>query len=167
MNTLLVIIHALLWSAMEVQMEGKRGWMVDSQTQCSGILAFTNYHVIMNIVAALTVYFILRKNNFHASHYKFVYLFNLLLWFVVEDVGWFILNKMIYQTAPWQTRIASVLSTVGPFVLLYVMRKKKVQRDTTFDWILIPLNCYIWFTMPWAAPFDPNEPFKPRRSYCN
>ena len=167
MNTLLVIVHALLWSAMEVQMEGKRGWMVDSQTQCSGILAFTNYHIIMNMIAPLTVYFILRKNNFHASHYKIVFLYNLLVWFVVEDVGWFIINKMVYQTAPWQTRIASVLSTIVPLTLLYLMHKRGIVRDTRFDYILVPINFYIWFSYPWATPFDPNEPFKPRRSYCN
>ena len=62
MSTLHVITHALLWSLMEVETEGKRGWMYDSQTQCSGILAFTWYHIVMNRIAMMTVTFILRPN---------------------------------------------------------------------------------------------------------
>ena len=167
METFYVIVHALLWSAMEVETEGKRGWMYDSQTKCSGILAFTWYHVIMNIIAALTVFLILRHSKIKSTNYTLVFSYNLLLWFVVEDVGWFILNKMIYQTAPWQTKVACVLSTVLPVMLLYAMKKRKVRRETRFDWVLVPINMYIWFRTPWAKPFNPNEPFTPRRNYCN
>ena len=163
MDTLYVIIHALLWSFMEVEMEGKRGWMYDSQTECSGILAFTKYHIIMNVIAPLTVFFILRTKPVH----YLVFLYNLVLWFVVEDVGWFIINKMIYQTAPWQTTAASVASTVVPFFLLHLIRQRGIYRDTRFDYILVPINFYIWFSYPWATPFDPNEPFEPRLNYCN
>jgi hypothetical protein len=163
MDTLYVIIHALLWSFMEVEMEGKRGWMYDSQTACSGILAFTNYHVIMNVIASLTVFFILRKKRIH----YLVFFYNLLLWFVVEDVGWFVINKMVYQTAPWQTTAASVASSIVPLALLYFIHKRGIVRDTRFDYILLPINFYIWFSYPWASPFDPDEPFSPRHNYCN
>tara|TARA_B110000858_G_C17765333_1_gene456722 strand:- start:372 stop:875 length:504 start_codon:yes stop_codon:yes gene_type:complete len=167
MDTLFVIIHAMLWSFMEVEMEGKRGWMYDSQTQCSGILAFTRYHLIMNVIAALTVYIIIGGNAKHGKNWKIVYLYNLLLWFVVEDVAWFVINKMVYQTAPWQTTAASIASTILPVVLLYVIRERRIVRHTRFDWILVPINFYIWFKFPWASPFDPNEPFTPRLNYCN
>jgi len=154
----------MLWSWMEVEMEGKRGWMYDSQTQCSGILAFTKYHIIMNVIAPLTVFFILRSKS-KPVHYL-VFFYNLLLWFVVEDVGWFVINRMIYQTAPWQTTAASVASTIVPFGLLYLINKRGIVRDTRFDKILVPINLYIWFSFPWASPFNPNEPFQPRLNYC-
>lgn len=167
MDTFFVVLHAFLWSAMEVAAEGKRGWMYDSQTACSGILAFTNYHVIMNLIAPLTVFFVMRRSELNPKHFKLVFFYNVLLWFVCEDVGWFVMNKMEYRTAPWQTTAASVLSTVVPVWLLYVMKKKQVKRDTRFDCVLIPVILYIWCKMPWSSPFDPDEPFNPRRNYCN
>ena len=119
MSTFHVIVHALLWSLMEVETEGKRGWMYDSQTQCSGILAFTWYHIIMNLIAMMTVTFIIRPNIVDKTPDEIrqtfiVWFYNLLVWFIVEDVGWFVVNRMTYRTAPWQTTLASVLSTALP-----------------------------------------------------
>ena len=126
MSTFHVIVHALLWSLMEVETEGKRGWMYDSQTQCSGILAFTWYHIIMNLIAMMTVTFIIRPNIVDKTPDEIrqtfvVWFYNLLLWFIVEDVGWFVVNRMTYRTAPWQTTLAAVLSTVLPVVLVIYM----------------------------------------------
>lgn len=158
MSTFFVIAHALLWSLMEVEMEGKRGWMYDSQTQCSGVLAFTWYHIIMNVIAVMTVTFIVRSKRFA------VWFYNVLLWFVVEDVGWFVVNRMTYRTAPWQTTAAAVLSSVLPAVLCLYMYIKQYQRQYVWDWILLPTVLYIW--LPLGTPFNSNETYTPRNSYC-
>lgn len=170
MSTFYVIIHALLWSLMEVEMEGKRGWMYDSQTQCSGIFAFTWYHIIMNLIAMMTVTFIIRPNIVGKTPEQIIrtfiiWLYNLLVWFIVEDVGWFVVNGMTYRTAPWQTTTAAVLSTVLPVVLTLYMFIARYQREYLWDWLLLPTILYIW--LPFGSPFDANEPFTPRNTYCN
>ena len=170
MSTLHTITHAFLWSLMEVETEGKRGWMYDSQTQCSGILAFTWYHIVMNLIAVLTVTFILRpslvdKSKEEQTRILVEWLYNILLWFVVEDVGWFMVNGMTYRTAPWQTTAAAVLSTALPVGLVAYMYKNSYKRDFRWDWVLVPIIIYIW--APFGTPFDPNEPYTPRNTYCN
>ena len=165
-----MIVHALLWSLMEVEIEGKRGWMYDSQTQCSGILAFTWYHIIMNLIAMMTVTFIIRPNIVDKTPDEIrqtfiVWFYNLLVWFIVEDVGWFVVNRMTYRTAPWQTTLASVLSTALPVVLVLYMYINRYQREYFWDWFLIPIILYIW--VPFGTPFDANEPYTPRNTYCN
>ena len=170
MSTLHVITHAFLWSLMEVETEGRRGWMYDSQTQCSGLLGFTWYHIVMNLIAMLTVTFILRPNIVdkppaQVKQIFVVWFYNLLLWFVVEDVGWFVNNGMTYRTAPWQSTMTSVLSTVLPLGLVAFMYLNKYKRRYVWDWILFPTIMYIW--IPFGTPFDANEPYTPRHSYCN
>ena len=155
---------------MEVEIEGKRGWMYDSQTQCSGILAFTWYHIIMNLIAMMTVTFIIRPNIVDKTPDEIrqtfiVWFYNLLVWFIVEDVGWFVVNRMTYRTAPWQTTLASVLSTALPVVLVLYMYINRYQREYFWDWFLIPIILYIW--VPFGTPFDANEPYTPRNTYCN
>ena len=170
MSTFHVIVHALLWSLMEVETEGKRGWMYDSQTQCSGILAFTWYHIIMNLIAMMTVTFIIRPSIVNKTPEEIrqtfiIWFYNLLVWFIVEDVGWFVVNRMTYRTAPWQTTLTAVLSTALPVVLVLYMYINLYQRDYSWDWLLVPTIVYIW--VPFGTPFDANEPYTPRNTYCN
>ena len=170
MSTLWVIVHAFLWSLMEVETEGKRGWMYDSQTTCSGLFAFTWYHIVMNLIALLTVSFIMQPNLATKTprarvRIMVTWVYNVLLWFVAEDVGWFVVNGMTYRTAPWQTTAASVASTVLPPLLVLAMKKLRVKREYKWDWILLPVIIYIW--APFGTPFDPNEPYNPRQNYCN
>jgi len=170
MSTLHTITHALLWSLMEVETEGKRGWMYDSQTQCSGILAFTWYHIVMNLIAILTVTFIVRpslvdKTAEEQKRTLVEWVYNILLWFVVEDVGWFMVNGMTYRTAPWQNTTAAVLSTVLPAGMVIYMYLNDYRREFRWDFVLVPVLIYIW--APFGTPFDPNEPYTPRQDYCN
>ena len=144
--------------------------MNDSHTQCSGILAFTWYHIVMNLIAMMTVTFILRPNLVDKTPEEIkqiivIWVYNLLLWFVVEDVGWFVINNMTYRTAPWQSTIAAVLSTVLPLGLVAFMYLNKYKRQFYWDWVLFPTIMYIW--IPFGTPFDPKEPYIPRNTYCN
>ena len=112
-NFLFVVAHAILWAFMEVEIEGTRGWMYDSQTQCSGIFGFTWYHIVMNILTIFTIAHINQYRNLLWTTYQ------ILTWFIVEDVMWFVINGTNYRTAPWQTNTAAVVSTLLPFCLLY------------------------------------------------
>lgn len=153
-----------------METEGKRGWMYDSQTQCSGILAFTWYHIVMNLIAILTVTFIVRpslvdKTAEEQKRTLVEWVYNILLWFVVEDVGWFMVNGMTYRTAPWQNTTAAVLSTVLPAGMVIYMYLNDYRREFRWDFVLVPVLIYIW--APFGTPFDPNEPYTPRQDYCN
>ena len=155
---------------MEVETEGKRGWMYDSQTQCSGILTFTWYHIVMNLIAILTVTFIVRpslvdKTTEEQKRTLVEWVYNILLWFVVEDVGWFMVNGMTYRTAPWQYTSTSILSTALPLGLAAYMYVHKYKRSYMWDFVLVPIIIYIW--APFGTPFDTNEPYTPRQDYCN
>ena len=161
MSTLHVITHALMWSLMEVETEGKRGWMYDSPTECSGFLNFTWYHIAMNFIAMMTVTFILRPNLVNKTPEEMrrifvVWLYNMVLWFVVEDVGWFVVNGMTYRSAPWQSTIATVISTVLPIGLTAYMYINQYEREYYWDWIMLPLTLYMW--IPFGTPFNPEEP---------
>ena len=169
MSTLHVITHAFLWSLMEVETEGKRGWMYDSQTECSGLLNLTWYHIVMNLIAMMTVTFIIRPNLTEKTPDEMkqtcvIWVYNLVVWFVVEDVGWFIVNGMTYRSAPWQNHTSSVLSTVLPLGFIWFMHKNNYHREFYWDWIMIPIILYIW--LPLGTPFDSHEPHLPRHNYC-
>ena len=117
----------------------------------------------------LTVTFIMRpslvdKTDNEKKRVLIEYFYNLLLWFVVEDVGWFMVNGMTYRTAPWQTTTASVFSTVLPVGLVTYMFLNDYKRDFRWDFVLVPVLIYIW--APFGTPFDPNEPYTPRNTYC-
>jgi len=155
---------------MEVETEGKRGWMYDSQTQCSGFLTFTWYHIVMNFIAMLTVTLIVRpslvdKTPEEKKRTLIEWLYNLLLWFVVEDVGWFMVNGMTYRTAPWQSTTTAIISTFLPPGLVVYMYLNDYNRSYVWDFALVPVLIYIW--APFGNPFDTKEPYAPRNNYCN
>ena len=82
-----------------------------------------------------------------------IWLYNLILWFVVEDVGWFVINGMTsHRSAPWQTTIATVMSTLLPLGLVSYMYVNKYRREFYWDWILLPVVVYMW--APFADPFQ-------------
>ena len=169
MSTLHVITHAFLWSLMEVEMQGKRGWMYDSQTQCSGLLSLTWYHIVRGLIAMLTVTFILRPNIADKTPEEIkrilvIWVYNLTLWFVVEDVGYFVVNGTTYRSAPWQSTVGAVFSTILPLGLVVFMRTNQYDRVFYWDWVLLPVLIYMW--APLGSPFS-STPYTPRQSYCN
>ncbi|MHA1972431.1 MAG: hypothetical protein ACTSW1_05550 [Candidatus Hodarchaeales archaeon] len=80
--------YAILWSAMEVEIEGvDGGWAKNLPTDLCLGSNFTWYHVIMNGIVALSLSYSLRDRKlseivFYTSN-----------WFLVEDFMWFMLNK--------------------------------------------------------------------------
>ena len=55
-HTIFIVIFAVLYSILEIEIEGKSGWAENLPTQYSGIGRLTYYHVIMivnNIVIVI------------------------------------------------------------------------------------------------------------------
>lgn len=169
-NFLFVIAHAILWAFMEVEIEGTRGWMYDSQTQCSGIIGFTWYHIVMNILTILTIAHVNRYRNLLWTTYQ------ILTWFIVEDVTWFVINGINYRTAPWQTNTAAVVSTLLPFALLFWYNRTRVWTQKKERFTSVPImpfvalgvqiaaTTYIWTSF--GTDFNKNTTHTPRNNYC-
>lgn len=94
-----IIIHASVFSWLEVEMEGKHGWAVNLPTSCA-FGGWTWYHIAMNVLVLLTVAGVTRL--YHSKFQNFwgkyiatalVYVFRVAVWFCVEDIMWFVINK--------------------------------------------------------------------------
>ena len=86
-HSLFIAVYAILWSCMEIEMEGADGgWAANMPTVPSGIGRFTVYHVIMNAVVVLTVAYALRDSGICSV------VFYVAAWFLIEDFCWFVLN---------------------------------------------------------------------------
>ena len=87
-HTFFINIFAILFALLEIEMEGKHGWAEKLPTVASGLGMFTMYHIYMNIIVILVVFYttqLLNVNIWTSIHF-------IILWFLVEDVAWFILN---------------------------------------------------------------------------
>ena len=80
--------YAVLWSAMEVEIEGvDGGWAKNLPTELCLGTNFTWYHVIMNSIVGLSLSYSLRDRKLSEV------VFYTANWFLVEDFMWFMLNK--------------------------------------------------------------------------
>ena len=86
------LAFATLWAWMEVEMEGKHGWAINLPTSCA-FYGWTWYHVSMNLIVLLVMFYSLQYANFARWYYKLsYYVLYVTAWFVVEDIMWFVLN---------------------------------------------------------------------------
>lgn len=96
---LYILAHATIFAWLEVEMEGKHGWAVNLPTSCA-FGGWTWYHIAMNIIVLLSVGAIQRGYDsiFKNIWEKYVagvllYIFRVAVWFCVEDIMWFVINK--------------------------------------------------------------------------
>lgn len=88
-HTIFIVIFAVLYSILEIEIEGKSGWAENLPTQYSGIGRFTYYHIILNIIIILVITYstlLLKNTNL------WIVLFYIIIWFLVKDFSWFVLN---------------------------------------------------------------------------
>ena len=83
-NSLFVFVYAVLFSLMEIEVEGKYGWCEKLPTP-KFIGNFTIYHCIMNMIVIITLLYAFRHNLILAIFY-------ITAWFLIEDFMWFVLN---------------------------------------------------------------------------
>tara|TARA_A100001234_G_C12501394_1_gene332047 strand:- start:91 stop:606 length:516 start_codon:yes stop_codon:yes gene_type:complete len=88
-HTIFIVIFAILYSILEIEIEGKSGWAENLPTQYSGIGRFTYYHIILNIIIILVITYstlLLKNTNL------WIVLFYIIICFLVKDFSWFVLN---------------------------------------------------------------------------
>ena len=101
LDAVFISVYAILYSMMEIEIEGTDGgWAKNLKTVPSGIGRFTCYHLIMNIIVILTIFYALipRCNIWTVVFFTAA-------WFAIEDTFWFILNPGFTLTRYKQSEI--------------------------------------------------------------
>ena len=139
-----VVLYAVLWSFMEIEIEGTNGWMYNTPSECAGFAGFTWYHMYMNGIILLTLFAAVRPMSLKGI---FVYVYYNILWFTLEDVVWFVYNGVTYGSAPWQsdnTRWISILCLWVSFIVVFVWKEpektEKPEKPEQTRFIIIEEN---------------------------
>ena len=93
--TIYTYIYALLYSLLEIEIEGKDGWAkkLPTFTIKKGIFKnFTFYHILMNMIVILTNTFPIFNSIGINKKALFLSIYFNTLWFLVEDFLWFVFN---------------------------------------------------------------------------
>ena len=85
-NGVFVFFVALLYSLMEIEMEGKDGWCKNLPTAKNVIASFTWYHILMMIIVILIFYQTFRGLD------VWMVVFYITAFFLIEDFLWFVFN---------------------------------------------------------------------------
>ncbi len=86
-TSLWISLYAVLWSYMEVEIEGKDGgWAKNLPSKKFFNTKFTWYHIIMNTIVIMTIIYSLFGRN------SWEILFYIVGWFMIEDFVWFMIN---------------------------------------------------------------------------
>lgn len=83
-----IAFYAILYSMLEIEIEGNVGWAKNLPTVASGIGQFTIYHLLMNFIVIMTISYALYSKNYS----KWIILFFIIAWFLIEDFMWFCLS---------------------------------------------------------------------------
>lgn len=131
----LIFISAVLFSLIEIEIEGKHGWAEKLPTAKKALGHFTLYHVYMNsfVLATLSMIFIPRftiacnTSTFSPWNAVCSFLFYTIAWFLLEDFLWFVLNphytmkkyqkKYIPWHKYWVTERMPLHNVIGLLVL--------------------------------------------------
>lgn len=101
-----IAIYAILYSMLEIEIEGNAGWAKNLPTVASGIGQFTIYHLLMNFIVIMTISYALYSKNYS----NWLILFFIIAWFLIEDFVWFCLSpfytikKYTQDNIPWHSK---------------------------------------------------------------
>lgn len=144
-HTLFILSFAVLYSILEIEIEGKNGgWANNIPTAKSGIGIFTYYHIYMNIIIILIITYstmVVLKNIY-------LVLYFIIIWFIVEDFCWFVLNpyytldKYTKENIWWHrnqiwiynTPIHNIIALLG--IILILILNKDINLFYNFIFII-------------------------------
>lgn len=185
-----ILIHATVFSWLEVEMEGKHGWAVNLPTSCA-FGGWTWYHITMNILVLLTVAGVTRlyDSRFKHSWEKYVatalvYVFRVAVWFCVEDIMWFVINKHfgirrytqkdIYwhadKTWLWGTILLNWVVLIGAIVTGVIEQiatgKMTVFKETITAAGFLLVSCLVSLTLTYETNPVGNGESTPDKALC-
>ncbi len=88
-----IAIYAILYSILEIEIEGNAGWAKNLPTVASGIGPLTMYHLLMNIIVILTISYSLYSKTYS----NWIVLYFIIAWFLIEDFMGLNIPIMIYR----------------------------------------------------------------------
>lgn len=95
-DTMIVCVTAVLYSCMEIETEGAYGWAKHLPTTKNIFQSFSLYHLYMLafLIAMFLGWFLSRFLSGWVSGWSSVFQFGfyLILWLLIEDFVWFVLN---------------------------------------------------------------------------
>ena len=100
-NGIFVFVISIIYSLIEIEMEGEYGWCEKLPTAKKVISSFTFYHLLM-MVLIITLFY----QQFHKKDIWLI-IFYITSFFFIEDFLWFILNpyftydKYSKENIPW------------------------------------------------------------------
>lgn len=152
-----ILLHAFLYGLMEIEMEGSAGWMYHSPTQCTSFLRFTHYHMYMNALILMTVFFILRPiltRDFMSN--LSAWLYHVVIYFIVEDETWFLFNGIEYGTAPWQTHTVWVSMVAVWLSFIWFVIEWRVEMITFAMLMVVNILVSIYALGTFNTPYNIN-----------
>lgn len=100
-NGIFVFIISIIYSLIEIEMEGKYGWCAQLPTAKKVMADFTFYHLLMMLFIIITFYQLFHRKDI------WIIVFYIAAFFFIEDYIWFILNpyftfdKYSKENIPW------------------------------------------------------------------
>ena len=85
-NGIFVFFVSIIYSLIEIEMEGKNGWCTHLPTAKNVISTFTLYHLLMMALIILIFYQLFHKKDI------WIIIFYITMFFFIEDFLWFVLN---------------------------------------------------------------------------
>ena len=85
-NGIFVFVVSIIYSLIEIEMEGKNGWCTHLPTAKNVISSFTLYHLLM-----MALVFVIFYQMFHKKDI-WIMIFYITMFFFIEDFLWFVLN---------------------------------------------------------------------------
>ena len=136
-DSLFVFIFSIIYSLMEIEIEGKNGWCSELPTAKNVLGDFTFYHLLMNILIIITFWKVFNKYDI------FTIIFYITSFFLIEDFLWFVLNpcytmkKYTKENIPWhKTWMLNMPSAnifgLGVLFICTLLSKNKSKLSISF-----------------------------------
>lgn len=131
-NGVFVFFVALLYSLMEIEMEGKDGWCKNLPTAKNVLVSFTWYHILMMVIIILIFY----QTFQHLDIWMTV--FYITSFFLIEDFLWFVFNPFYginnykQENIPWHKNWSAELpieNFVGLAIFIFTYIKTKFKTE--------------------------------------
>lgn len=170
--TILLLLSALLYSLIEIEIEGKNGWGKQLPTANIGKSkkSLTMYHVYMGlfIITILSIVFLVNK-PFNIKN--LLYMISMSLWFfILEDMYWFMFNPNYkFQdafTAKWHSKVGTIpiIYLVLPIISI-ICGLLSYKKSYGLSMIVIIVGSVLLYPLSLAyKPFY--KMFKNRKTNC-
>ena len=142
LNSIFVFVFSLIYSLMEIEIEGKHGWCKELPTAKNVCKDFTLYHLLMNALIIITF------TKIFYSEGIFDVIFYTTGFFLIEDFLWFVLNpnftikKYTKENIPWHKEWMLGIPTanfvgLGIFIVSIIMSENTNELATSLLVFLI------------------------------